>query len=268
MVERVKSCRRLRCQWRVCRRRRRGLVVPAQSTSSVNDDALEDKDNGEEEENEEESVPRWSLTTSTSARLHGVHRTDLAVVLVEPAIPQNTGSIARSCAAARVGLHLVEPIAFELDSKKLKRAGLDYWESVCVNIHSNWDAFLEYYDHSVTSPKRLFAYSKRGTQLYSDVKWSETGSEDRISFLIFGSETTGLSDAQIDDVLARSGPDACLRIPIVEEHVRSLNLAVSAGIGLYDAIRQIDSYAATENEERKRRERLLMYERPRASPPS
>lgn len=261
-MERVKACRRLRYQWRACSRRGGGLV-PARSTNSGNDNEF----GGGEKDNEEEESPRWSLTTSTSARLDGAHRTDLAVVLVEPAIPQNTGSIARSCAAARVGLHLVEPIAFDLDSKKLKRAGLDYWDSVCVNIHKDWDAFLEYYDHSVTTQKRLFAFSKRGTQLYSAVEWNETGNDDRISFLVFGSETTGLSDVQIDNVLARSGPDACLRIPIVEEHVRSLNLAVSAGIGLYDAIRQIDSFAATEEQERKRRERLLMYERPRATPP-
>ena len=169
------------------------------------------------------------------------HRNDLYVVLVEPQIPPNTGTIARSCAASRVGLHLVEPLGFTLDDTKLKRAGLDYWPAVHCETHSSWKHFLEYFDELETNngtEKRMLAYSKRGTTLYSSPETSFRAHQR--SFLVFGSETNGLSDAQMSDICARCGEDSLKRIPICEAHVRSLNLSVAVGIALWEGIRQLD----------------------------
>ena len=149
-----------------------------------------------------------------------------------PQIPGNTGTIARTCAASRVPLHLVGPLGFDLTDSQLKRAGLDYWNSVCVRVHDDWDAFHVYWRDTLKSPGRLVAFSKFGARPHA-----EEGAYEPGDWLLFGAETTGLPDAAHDACAASGG---IRRIPIDEEHVRSLNLAVSAGIGVYEALRQID----------------------------
>uniref|UniRef100_A0A0E0LWP5 tRNA/rRNA methyltransferase SpoU type domain-containing protein n=1 Tax=Oryza punctata TaxID=4537 RepID=A0A0E0LWP5_ORYPU len=134
----------------------------------------------------------------------------LHVVLVSPLIPGNTGSIARTCAASAVGLHLVGPLGFKVDDTKLKRAGLDYWPYVVVKIHGSWDEFRDYF------MKQDFSY-KPG------------------DWLVFGSETKGLPQSALEDC---SG--GTIRIPMVETYVRCLNLSVSVGVALYEAARQLN----------------------------
>ena len=114
-------------------------------------------------------------------------RSDLAVVLVTPQIPGNTGTIARTCAAARVPLHLVGPLGFDLTDAQLKRAGLDYWNSVCVRVHDDWDAFHAYWRDVLGAPGRLVAFSKFGARPHA-----EEGAYKSGDWLLFGAETTGL----------------------------------------------------------------------------
>ncbi len=158
-------------------------------------------------------------------------RGDVSVVLVHPQIPQNCGNIARTCAATGVGLHLVGPMGFALDDKKLKRAGLDYWDWVAVRVHDDLGSFLEFYN-GLEGDTRLFAYSKFG-----QVHYAEDGlySRDTRNFLMFGAETTGLPEE------AHDASTDVVQIPMGNyAHVRSLNLATSVGIGLFESLRQID----------------------------
>ncbi|CAL8471777.1 g11319 [Coccomyxa elongata] len=159
-------------------------------------------------------------------------RKDLSVVLVNPQIPQNTGTIARTCAATGVGLHLVGPLGFEIDNSRLKRAGLDYWPYVTVKIHNSWQDFNSFWSEQ-QGQKRLLAFSKAGTCHYATPGLYKAG-----DWLLFGAETTGLPQETYDSVTESGGE--VVRVPIVETHVRSLNLAVSQGIGLYEAMRQLD----------------------------
>jgi len=159
-------------------------------------------------------------------------RKDLHVVLVTPKIPGNTGCIARTCAASRVPLHLVAPLGFSLDDAQLKRAGLDYWKSVCVKVHDDWDAFYAYWRELGDERGRLVAFSKFGARPHA-----EDGAYRPGDWLLFGAETTGLPDAAMEACKATGG---VRRIPIDESHVRSLNLSVSCGIGTYEALRQLD----------------------------
>ena len=167
-----------------------------------------------------------SIETATETQRKDVH-----VVLVTPKIPGNTGCIARTCAAARVPLHLVGPLGFSLDDAQLKRAGLDYWKSVCVRVHDDWEAFYAYW-RGLERPGRLVAFSKFGARPHA-----EEGAYAPGDWLLFGAETTGLPDAAMEACKATGG---VRRIPIDETHVRSLNLSVSAGIGVYEALRQLD----------------------------
>jgi tRNA (cytidine/uridine-2'-O-)-methyltransferase len=164
-------------------------------------------------------------------------RDDLAVVLVHPQIPQNSGNVARSCAATKVPLHLIAP-SFELDDKKLKRAGLDYWDWVCIKPWESMEAFLEWYG-GLESEKRMFAYSKFGKTHYArDGLYRRTTTDGvgaRTNFLLFGAESTGLPES------AHKAADEIVRVPMANfDHVRSLNLATSVGIGLFEALRQLD----------------------------
>jgi tRNA (cytidine/uridine-2'-O-)-methyltransferase len=149
----------------------------------------------------------------------------LNVVLVEPEIPQNTGSIGRLCLATETTLHLVEPMAFEITHSRLKRAGLDYWEHLDVKTHKSLEAFLEFMP--TDAPKVLF--TKYGGKTLFEHKF-EPG-----TFLIFGKETMGLPNWFTN----RYASD-CLRIPMYDARVRSLNLANAASIGVYEAIRQLE----------------------------
>lgn len=148
----------------------------------------------------------------------------LNVVLVEPEIPPNTGNIARMCAATGSRLHLVEPLGFTLDDAKLRRAGLDYWDAIAPEVHPSLEALFA----SDPAP-RFHLFSTGGT-----VSLFETGFQAG-DYLVFGPETRGLDAA----LLARH-PDKVVGIPLLTEHVRSLNLSTAAGIAVYEALRQID----------------------------
>jgi tRNA (cytidine/uridine-2'-O-)-methyltransferase len=147
----------------------------------------------------------------------------LHIVLVEPEIPPNTGSIARLCGATDTVLDLVHPLGFQVDDKHLKRAGLDYWPHVRINHWENFETFLGSQDE-----RRLFFLTTKTTRSYTEARF-EPG-----DMLIFGKETKGLPE----DILTLYS-DRCLTIPMSNSHIRSLNLAMSAGIVLYEALRQI-----------------------------
>lgn len=146
------------------------------------------------------------------------------IVLFEPQIPANTGNISRTCAATNTALHLIHPLGFSVDDKQLKRAGLDYWDDVEIVHHANLDAFLSY-----VGDKPMYLVTKFAKQVYSDVDY--TTPQDR--FFIFGKETTGLPEA-----LMQANKDKCIRVPMNDEHVRSLNLSNTAALVIYEALRQ------------------------------
>lgn len=167
-------------------------------------------------------------------------RADLHLVLVNPQIPQNAGNIARSCAATEVALHLVGPLGFELDDVKLRRAGLDYWHSVAVKVHTDWETFHQFFQE-LAGPKRLVAFSKLGRKHYAGFAYHPG------DWLLFGAETTGLPDeAHVASVESGGG---VVKIPMKNyKHVRSLNLATSVGIGLFEALRQLDGTTLPEEQ--------------------
>lgn len=146
----------------------------------------------------------------------------LRIVLYQPEIPQNTGNIARTCAATGMPLHLIEPLGFKLSDRYLKRAGLDYWPHVELYVHKSFDSFL-----TDVGPSRCILFSTRGTICYDDIMYIPG------DCLIFGSETRGLPDE-----LLFSGRYAVAYIPIDRSRVRSLNLSTSVGIALFEALRQ------------------------------
>jgi len=146
----------------------------------------------------------------------------LNVVLVHPQIPQNTGAIGRLCVNADVRLHLIKPMMFEITEKALKRAGLDYWNLVDLHVWESLEAFLE----ANTEVDKFFFATTKTKQRYFDAKIPSDG------FLFFGGESTGLPK----ELMARK-PENMINIPF-KENGRSLNLAISVGVVLYDAIRQ------------------------------
>ena len=141
----------------------------------------------------------------------------MQIVLVEPQIPQNTGSIARTCAATDTPLHLVGPLGFDISEKAVRRAGLDYWPHVKLAHHASWDDYV-----ASARPSKIWLFSKFGDRVYSGVSFS---AEDA---LVFGSETKGLGQ----EFLSSFPLDQVLRIPIVTDHVRSLNLSNAVAIAL------------------------------------
>ena len=144
------------------------------------------------------------------------------IVLHSPQIPPNTGNIIRLCANCGSDLHLIEPLGFDLDDKKLRRAGLDYHEWANVKVHKNFESFLV-----DVKPKRLFAVETCGERLYTDVQY-EPGDT-----IVFGSETWGLSDKD----LTHFNQENILLIPMKPKS-RSLNLSNSAALVIYEAWRQ------------------------------
>ncbi|MEZ4749978.1 MAG: tRNA (cytidine(34)-2'-O)-methyltransferase [Bdellovibrionota bacterium] len=144
------------------------------------------------------------------------------IVLHEPVIPQNTGSIARLCACTGASLHLIHPLGFAIDESKVKRAGLDYWPHLEVKEYENWDHFLE-----VCKPGQLLLFTKFATRSFYSVP-IQPG-----AYLVYGSETQGLPAA-----LRERYEESCVQIPMRTELVRSLNLAQCAAVGVYEAIRQ------------------------------
>lgn len=147
----------------------------------------------------------------------------LNIVLVEPEIPPNTGSIARLCGATNTILHLVHPLGFSTDDKHLRRAGLDYWKFVQIVYWDNFDQLLQACDEN-----NLYFLTTKVDKKYSDAKFK------RGDFLVFGKETKGLPVEVIELY-----KDRCLTLPMQNENIRSLNLAMTAGIVLYEALRQI-----------------------------
>jgi tRNA (cytidine/uridine-2'-O-)-methyltransferase len=145
------------------------------------------------------------------------------VVLFQPEIPPNTGSVARLCAATLTPLHLIEPLGFKIDDKHLKRAGLDYWQYVDLHVHESWQDFLRH-----GAPKKLLFFSKRAVKSYTSITYQDD------HFLVFGPETRGLPQEFLD-----AQPDCALRIPMLGTGVRSLNLSNAVSIVLYEGLRQL-----------------------------
>lgn len=144
------------------------------------------------------------------------------IVLLEPEIPQNTGNIARTCAAIGADLHLIKPLGFSVEDKYLKRAGLDYWNLLNIYYHESFEDFKSKY------PKGLFYMATtKARKTYDEVAYTKD------CFIIFGKETAG-----IPEVILKDYPDTSIRIPMREE-ARSLNLSNSVAIIVYEAMRQM-----------------------------
>lgn len=147
------------------------------------------------------------------------------IVFVEPEIPPNTGNIARTCAATDSVLHLVRPLGFDIDSKAVRRAGLDYWHFVKLEVHDSLEEFLKKH-----MDKRMFLATTKGGKRYTDVKYEDG------DMILFGRETQGLPKGFVE-----KNKDFAIRIPMSENtRLRSLNLANSANIILFEALRQLD----------------------------
>lgn len=146
---------------------------------------------------------------------------DINIVLIEPEIPQNTGNIARTCAATGASLHLVKPMGFEIDDAKLKRAGLDYWHQLDITYYENSDEFFE-----KNKGEEMYFFSTKSKASHVTPVYPK-----RV-FLVFGKETKGLPESLLKDNL-----DRCVRIPM-RDGLRSLNLSNSAAIAVYEVLRQ------------------------------
>lgn len=146
---------------------------------------------------------------------------DINIVLVEPEIPQNTGNIARTCAATGASLHLVKPLGFEIDDRKLKRAGLDYWDKLDITYYENLDDFF-----AKNPDADFYCFTTKARHVYSDISYPK-----RV-FMMFGKETKGLPEEFLF-----ANPDRCVRIPM-RDTLRSLNLSNSAAIAVYEVFRQ------------------------------
>lgn len=143
------------------------------------------------------------------------------IVLVEPEIPPNTGSIARMCAGMKIPLHLVEPLGFSLNDRYLKRAGLDYWPFVDLTVHPSWQDYLR-----TRSGGRMWFCTKKTDRCYAAVRFQEDDT------FVFGCETKGLAPEILD-----AYPDSQIGIPI-DGNIRSYNLSNAVGIVLFEALRQ------------------------------
>ncbi len=149
------------------------------------------------------------------------------IVLVEPEIPPNTGNVGRLCAATRSTLHLVRPLGFRVDDRTLKRAGLDYWQYLDWKV---WDGLDEV--RAAAPPEaRFFFVTTRSRRPYTEVRYRPG------DYLVFGRETAGLPQALLD-----ANPESTVTIPMYHESVRSLNLATSVAVVLYEALRQTKEF--------------------------
>ena len=147
----------------------------------------------------------------------------LNIVLIEPEIPQNTGNIARTCAATGARLHLVGPMGFHITDKQVKRAGLDYWDKLDITYYDSTAEFFE-----KNSGGTFYYFTTKAEQAHSDVVYPDN------CYLVFGKETKGLPEE-----LLKKNREYCVRIPMREE-ARSLNLSNSAAVIAYEALRQND----------------------------
>ncbi len=152
----------------------------------------------------------------------------LNIVLVEPEIPQNTGNIARTCAITGAKLHLVHPLAFKIDDKSVKRAGLDYWDKLDLEEHSSLDEFLNKYK---PDENNMFFATTKGKTKYTDIDYSKM---DEV-FVLYGKETKGLPEWLLEKYLNKK----TIRIPMLPV-LRSLNLSNSVAIITYEVLRQHD----------------------------
>ncbi|MBQ8174480.1 MAG: tRNA (uridine(34)/cytosine(34)/5-carboxymethylaminomethyluridine(34)-2'-O)-methyltransferase TrmL [Clostridia bacterium] len=149
--------------------------------------------------------------------------THVNIVLFQPEIPQNTGNIARTCAATGASLHLIRPLGFEIDDRKLKRAGLDYWDKLDITYYENAEEFFRLH-----GDKPIFCFSTKAPRAYTDVTYPEE------AWLMFGPETRGLPEEVI-----RAYGDTAVRIPM-RDTLRSLNLSNSVAVAVYEVLRQGD----------------------------
>ena len=147
------------------------------------------------------------------------------IVMVEPEIPQNTGNVARTCAATGAKLHLVKPLGFQINDKYLKRAGLDYWDKLEIEEHDSLNTFLEKYNSEVD---KMFLVSTKSKHTYSEIEYNKY---DEVFFL-FGKETKGLPEDLLKKYINKA-----IRIPM-KQGLRSLNLSNSVAIVVYEALRQ------------------------------
>lgn len=146
---------------------------------------------------------------------------NLNIVLFEPEIPANTGNIGRTCVATGTRLHLIEPLGFKLNEKSIKRAGMDYWESLDVTTYVNYEEFLE-----KNPDAKIYMATTKAKQVYTEVNYEPD------CFIMFGKESAGIPEEILIDNKERA-----IRIPMIGD-IRSLNLSNSAAIVLYEALRQ------------------------------
>ena len=159
----------------------------------------------------------------------------LNIVLVEPQIPQNTGNVARTCSATGARLHLVGPMGFKIDDKKLKRAGLDYWHLLDITYYENIASFFDIISNGLicgnnpypdTANYAFYYFTTKARKVYSEPSYENN------SYLFFGSETKGL-----DEMLLFNNPEQCVRFPILKD-ARSLNVSNAVAIGVFEVLRQ------------------------------
>ena len=143
------------------------------------------------------------------------------VVLYQPEIPQNTGNIARTCAATGASLHLIKPLGFSLDDKYMKRAGLDYWDKLDLHVYENLEDF-----YAKNPNADIYYISKKARLVYSDIDYPEE------VYLMFGKETKGIPEDEL-----KKHEEKCLRMPM-REGLRSLNLSNAVAIAVYEVLRQ------------------------------
>ncbi len=145
------------------------------------------------------------------------------IVLIEPEIPMNTGNIGRLSLASGSTLHLVKPFGFELNDKRVKRAGLDYWKHISLKIYESAEEFF-----TLNKDKKMVFFSSHGEKEYWDIDFSDE------LFLVFGKESAGLSSEIIE-----KNQESVYKIPIYSEHIRSLNLANAVSVVVYEGIRSL-----------------------------
>lgn len=148
----------------------------------------------------------------------------LHIILWEPEIPPNTGNIARLCAATGASLHLVGRLGFQIDDHAVRRAGLDYWDHVSLSLHDSLQ------DMTIP-PDRIYGFSARANRLYTEPRYQDG------DWLLFGNESSGLPET-----VHQRYKDRMLTVPMLTPHVRSLNLATTVGIVLFEALRQIHQW--------------------------
>lgn len=149
---------------------------------------------------------------------------NLNIVLYQPEIPQNTGNIARTCVLTNSKLHLIKPLGFSLDEKHLKRAGLDYWQYLDLEIHESYEDFREKYKEG-----NFYLSTTKRSRIYTDVKFQQG------DFIIFGRESSGVPENIREDM-----GNQCIRVPMIKSSTRSLNLSNTVALVAYEALRQLD----------------------------